>query len=430
MAWPGGVTPMTWLAGMMVTDSIMNQQIRDKLLSLRNEHFPVERFRGLRLRTHPDSDRAPSVVQFSADAIVMDDGTRLTGWSNVEVNMATAGAGGLDAGAEAASTFYEVWAIAKDDGTKSAVFHRAKDFFLDESQTNNNQAGNVRDAAARTKRGQEFSVDTAGPLPFVEILGQTVGAPTGKVWFEIYADNAGLPGSLLATSRKLDISRLPIVAQWIRFVFDSPATLSADPTKYHLVCAGDFAISGTNYFDWRASNTDAYARGQIEDFDGATWTNSGAAADFCFRIYIERNNTAVTLPTGYTKKAKIHPGIFNNGSSNFLQTMTVDRTTVQEEVASGSFSMLYPAVFDLRSAVPPVPLILHAGIAHDTVGNPVVLQVDPYAIGFQQRVFAYSALAAIKYIAVAPLSIEPYQGIYAYVGTSGNGAFVIWGYTW
>lgn len=38
------------------------------------------------------------------------------------VSITTSGAGGLDAGSEASSTWYHIWAIGKTDGTKSAVF--------------------------------------------------------------------------------------------------------------------------------------------------------------------------------------------------------------------------------------------------------------------------------------------------------------------
>src|SRR5689334_578384 len=88
-------------------------------------------FRGLRVQTHPDSDVAASKILFSADAIVMSDGQEVQSWSNIVIDMAAAGAGGLDTGTEQNSTWYELYAIY--DGTnKKGILHRAKDFFLDE----------------------------------------------------------------------------------------------------------------------------------------------------------------------------------------------------------------------------------------------------------------------------------------------------------
>lgn len=64
-----------------------------------------------------------TTVTVTADAITLSDGTnqrQLTAWNHTGV-ITTAGLGGLDTGAEAASTWYHIWAIAKADGTQGIV---------------------------------------------------------------------------------------------------------------------------------------------------------------------------------------------------------------------------------------------------------------------------------------------------------------------
>lgn len=64
-----------------------------------------------------------TTATITADAIALSDGTNqrvFTAWNNTVV-VTTAGAGGLDTGAEANSTWYHIWAIAKEDGTKSVI---------------------------------------------------------------------------------------------------------------------------------------------------------------------------------------------------------------------------------------------------------------------------------------------------------------------
>lgn len=67
------------------------------------------------------STGANSIVSVSYDALVLFDGANyITDLSaSASIDTATTGAGGLDTGALAISTWYSVWRIAKEDGTKS-----------------------------------------------------------------------------------------------------------------------------------------------------------------------------------------------------------------------------------------------------------------------------------------------------------------------
>lgn len=337
--------------------------------------------RGLRVQTHPDSDKALSQVLFSADAIVMDDGQEVRDWTNIAVDLTASGVNGLDTGAEAASVWYELWAIY--DGTnKKGVLHRAKDYFLDESW---DQSGGttedgqhlLRDATARTKLAQGFQVDTAGPLEFIDVKLVKVGSPTGNYWFTIETNSGGVPsGTVLATSDKYDVSRLTTTAGWVRLPFRTPATISA-ATQYHLVLQGDFTVSAVNHMGWRADTTAAtYAKGAKAAYDGTTWTTD-TDDDFLFKVYITRNDVAVTLPTGYTQKAKLAYA-YNNASSNlrrFIQNGRMVLCGQSVDWLASSSSSSTPLLIDCRSLLPPVPTVVTlestAGVAHQCSVGPL-----------------------------------------------------------
>jgi len=264
-------------------------------------------FRNLSIRTHYDNDKsAYKVVLLHADAISMDSGEEVTDWDMLEADLTASGAGGLDTGVEAASVNYGIYAIAIDGASKSIMFHREKDYFLDEDITAGEDGQHaLRDAAARTRLAQGFQVDTAGPLAFIDVKLVKVGSPTGNYWFTVEANAGGVPSNTaLATSDKYDVSRLTTTAGWVRIPFRSPYSVSA-ATQYHLVLYGDFTVSGANYISWRADTTAAaYSKGSKAAYDGATWTTD-TDDDFAFKAYITRNDVAVTLPAGYNQRALI-----------------------------------------------------------------------------------------------------------------------------
>jgi hypothetical protein len=63
-------------------------------------------------------------IDISADEVILQDAygnpARMLSLS-ITVDITTSGAGGLDTGSEAASTWYHMWAIMKRDGTKSVI---------------------------------------------------------------------------------------------------------------------------------------------------------------------------------------------------------------------------------------------------------------------------------------------------------------------
>ncbi len=337
-------------------------------------------FRGLTVMNHPDADKAASQVRFSADAIVMDDGQEIKGWTNIDVSLAASGVNGLDTGSEQASTAYELWAISDGGTNKKGVFKRAKDYFLDEDSSAGEDGQHaLRDATARTKLAQGFKVDTAGPLEFVDLKLVKTGTPTGNYWLTVENDSGGVPsGTVLATSDKYDVSLLTTNNTWVRLPFRTTASLSA-AAQYHLVLQGDFTVSASNFMSWRADTTAAaYANGSKAAFDGTTWT-ADTDDDFMFKVYIARNDTAVTLPTGYSQKALICPFAYNDSGSNLLRFMQQDRTIHCYAQAADSSSAndewtifavgagpLAPTLYHLGALTPPRPCTISVVWANNT----------------------------------------------------------------
>jgi len=70
-------------------------------------------------------------ITVTADALMLEDVSgnqkKITSLA-VDVDITAAGAAGLDTGSEAASTWYHVWTLAKEDGTKTVVFSTSTTF--------------------------------------------------------------------------------------------------------------------------------------------------------------------------------------------------------------------------------------------------------------------------------------------------------------
>jgi hypothetical protein len=319
-------------------------------------------FRGLVAGTHPDSDKEQTTVMLiHADEIVMDDGERVLDWDRLTADITVAGAGGLDTGSEVASTWYETYAIRKKvDNTRNLLLHRAKDYFLDEDGTAGEDGQHLlRDAAARTKLAQGFKVDTAGKLEFADVKIAKVGTPTGNFWLTIESDASGVPsGTVLATSDKYEVSRLSTTSALVRFPFRTPFTTVA-ATQYHLVLQGDFAIHASNHALWRAdTSAGAYANGAKAAYDGSNWATD-TDDDFVFRVYVTRNDTAVTMPSGYDQRCLIGY-VFNSSGSHFKPYEQRDRSiktltsgTGTESWYIADFTSTTGILLDMAAFVPP-----------------------------------------------------------------------------
>lgn len=319
-------------------------------------------FTGLHLRTHPDNDlRKTTVSLVHADEIQLDNGTKVSDWNNITAAITSSGAGGLDTGSEAASTWYEIYAIY-NGSTKSALLHRAKNFALDQSQTTNNGEQNLRDSVNGTRIAQSFQAGITGKLEMIDVSLQAPSPPTGNFWFQLEADSGGSPsGTALTTTDKLDAVRLSTSDYWVRMVFRSPATITSG-TTYWLVMYGDFAISAASYARWNGNTAGGYANGTAASFNGSVWSNQ--SMDHDFKTYVTQNDTGVTMPSGYTGKAKIGY-VYNDSGSDFDPFAAHDRHIASLEGNQQLFSNATAAIATLSDGsvvIPPVPVKLWVAI--------------------------------------------------------------------
>lgn len=286
---------------------------------------------GLVLQTDRDADTEQRQVEIaSLEYVVMDDGTLMDNsdgsWTGKFADITALGAGGLDTGSEQGGIWYDIYAIATEAGTKNLLLHKSRAWSDEASSAvvTEDASQNVGSASSNQYVGQGFKLSSSGKLRYARAKILKVGSPTGQLWCSVYSDNAGVPGTLLATSYYLDVAKIPTTATWVQFAFRNTApTLSASPTQYHLVIG--MPVNASNYIQWRMDGSaSTYANGSKSLFNGTTWT-ADTDDDMLCVVGLETGNSAVVLPSGYTKKC--HLGwVFNDGSSNFSPFVQHGRT--------------------------------------------------------------------------------------------------------
>jgi hypothetical protein len=299
----------------------------------------------------------------------MNDGIRVSGWSNMVVDIELSGAGGLDTEVEEPSHWYEVYAIGNSETEEiSLMLHRAPETLMDQSlTTTTDTARNLRKATApNTQLAQRFIPEIAGPLTSIEIEVSKTGAPTGLIWVTLESDdanNVGFPsGTVLATSRVMDVARLPTDKARMRFLFDTNTSVSIG-TTYHLVYRGDYTLSDTNYTIMWGILAGGYANGAATEFhfNTSSWhlcaDVGGGPEDLWFKTFVQGTPaTEVLLPSGYDQQALISY-VYNNNSSNFKQYTQKDRNIIvgvwEDWRAFTAITGLIEAV-DLGAYIPPV----------------------------------------------------------------------------
>lgn len=391
-------------------------------------------FRGLTLQVHPDNDKAPAQVRLiHADAIVMDDGQEITDWNDLDASLAAAGIGGLDTGTEAASTWYQVIA-AYNGTTKGIYFHRAKDYFLDEDITAGEDASQgLRSAVdnSTVRIAQGFQVGTAGLMEFIDVKLLKTGTPTGNYWFTVEANSGGVPSNTpLATSDKYDVARLTTTATVVRLPFRTPASLSA-ATQYHIVMYGDFTVSATSFANWRMDGSAAtYVNGSkaLFDSDTSTWT-SDTDDDMWLKVYITRNDTALTKPAGYTQSAVIG-WCYNNASSNLIMFAQHDHLVFggfELDWKVGSLTSTTPLLVDLFALIPPTSVTLsflvnNGAASHMAFG--VLSCTDVVGAASERKGMIVDTASAGFVVQMGPITLSPYQGVMFATSAGTNNVYV------
>jgi len=322
----------------------------------------VMTFQGLWVRTHhTPSLRYSQVLLRHADECLMDDGSVIYDWNDLSADIRVSGAGGLDVGTQRPSRWYEVYAIRdSSNGTQNLLLHEASDIVQDASNSTISDLGPTirKVTSSSTKAAQSFVAGNTGPLTSAELEISKTGSPTGLIWVTVEADTAGEPsGTALATSRVMDVSRLPTDKARVRFIFDTNTSVTMG-TSYFLVYQGDYTLSDANYTTWWGMIAGGYADGIAKEFRGG-WVTCLAFTgnqDLWFKTFIESTPvTAVTMPTGYDQKCLISY-VYNNHINNFKQYQQLNRTIVLGySVDWKAFTPVTGLVeaIDLRSIVPP-----------------------------------------------------------------------------
>ena len=390
----------------------------------------TQSFRGLTLQTSPDADLAAANVFLNhADEIVMQDGVSVSDWNDLTANIAVSGAGGLDTGSEGASRWYSIHAIRKSsDGTKNLLLHRAKSYDLDANYTTTNTSLQWRMAASRTKVAQGIKTTVTGYVPFVDVQLLKNLSPTGNMWLTLEADSGGYPsGTALATSDKLDVSLIASSAQFVRFIFRIPASLTAT-TQYHIVMQGDYTASDTVNLSWYAHSVGTYAGGQAASFYSGTWALVGGGGyDFVFKVYVTQNDTALTMPSGYDQYALIG-WVYNNSSSNFVFMSAVDRDVsgTQTLIVSGGTATVL-TLLDLSAIAPPVASVIDKWQYYQSTSG-ATTNVSPSIAGI--NTIGWTSDSVLNYsIAVGVGVPTEFQYLY-YSVSAGASTIRVRGYQW
>lgn len=358
----------TWARGDHVTESRLNTYLRDDVTFIYDNQAALSGFfSGLSLGTSRDNNLAKRGISMDKlDRVAFDNAVVKSNIGFKSALMTILGSGGLDTGTEAASTWYEIYIIEEAaTGATALLMHRARDFFLDETYDSDDATVEIqKSTGTRTALAQGFKVDTAGYIDHIDVELIRVGSvATGKsMWAEIQADTAGLPSDGdLAISDFMEASRVSTSSQWIRFVFRSPVSVAAS-TQYHLVLKGDWTASDAVYVGWRCDTSAAtYANGTRTQREAGTWNSTGTTAhDFSFKVYVTRNETAVTMPSPYDGKCLI--GYVYNDSASDLKPFTAINRSVSPgaEAFATALSATVPRLIDLTTFVPPVPVTFGA----------------------------------------------------------------------
>ena len=144
----------------------------------------------------------------------------------------------------------------------------------------------VGDIASRTWHAQAITTASEYTACMMKFKIKKVGNPVGDVWWEIYSNNAGVPGSIVANGAtdKIDASTISTTAAVYTFNMTVDASLSTG-TVYWLVMKADYSQDATNYIQWHQKVADNYAGGDGARWDGSTWTVYNPVRDFYFEMY-------------------------------------------------------------------------------------------------------------------------------------------------
>ena len=365
-----------WTAGLPFNSSNRGEATVERLNEgarkaneLRQSYWPRQTFRGLHLGVSRSGSPLSAVTLFKADEIVMHDGYIATDFQNLSAAITTSGAGGLDTGSEANSAWYEIYAIQRSfDDAKALMLHRGPSFVLSGPSSVTDISASSSIQAQTTKLAQGFVALSTAPVSYVDLYIARTGTPAGFMYVTIESSSGGNPsGVVLGTSDSYSPFDVNATSGWHRFYFRSPFTLSLG-TSYHIVLQLPGAtVDASNYIGWARSVTSYYPDGVVATWAPSSWTQN-ASSDFAFQLKHMVPSTAVTLPTGYDRYARVG-WVYNSSLGNFLKFYQTEKNVYTPEFNVATFSI--GGLVDLSAYVPPIPVMFKTGMAH-TVANTAV----------------------------------------------------------
>ncbi|MDP4001275.1 MAG: hypothetical protein Q8P83_03470, partial [bacterium] len=401
-----------------------------------NKEGVTQDFRGLTLRTATDGNATTKVTLLHADEILTSNGVKRTPADNLSASITTAGIGGLvSAESESASQWYRIFYSYGGSG-EGLFLQEAKEYFLDEEQTATDSGMSLNRATAptQTKIAQSFVPGTAGPAEFVDIILSRGASPVGRVWVTLEADSGGSPsGTPLATSDKLDeslVSADPNKA-WMRFVFRSPATLSA-ATTYWLVIQSDRTASDTNLIYVYSNSAGGYTSGSVLKRDSGVWT-AQVGYDLGFKLYVTTYGAAGATPappSGYDSGYAQIGWVYNGSGSDFKSFTQTNNTVRYDSITAASgITSTTQILTSLSTITPPGTLKTMWVLTNNTDAGSN--RVHPYscASNFCDGGAYWTKPTSQPESSIIDNIITEYQYNYVSVG-AGTGTFYNLGYTW
>lgn len=224
---------------------------------------------GLYIGTHEHPYRRATTIHLKrADAIEMETGEFIEGWSNLTANLLSIGVGGRDANSLlVANAWYEIYAIYNPTtNEKALLLHLARQRTIDQSWpgmagenwtfSTGSRVNYLRRSDTNitapfdrylSKISQSFIPNMDGRLRAIDLVQTSVTASLsfeGNVWCTIQNDDGtgNATGTIFSTSRSFNLREMAQQVHPAHYVFDNPPTLWKDH-RYHIVIEGDWPIN-------------------------------------------------------------------------------------------------------------------------------------------------------------------------------------------
>lgn len=174
--------------------------------------------------------------------------------------------------------------------------------FLDSSNMIIANVGGVTGDLTAIDRGQSFTTASSGDIHSLAVYLSRFGSPTDGVQAKIYTDNAGVPGTLLATSNNtIALADMPTSSlagnfREANFTFDIGTTLSAS-TRYWFVIDRTGAASNTHYYSIEGSSVTDYGSENGIIWNGSSWNATGVLS-LVFRMYMIPTQNLISAISG------------------------------------------------------------------------------------------------------------------------------------